>query len=170
MQSESARMNSSAEARFRIQTTNFSPRTIKVIALDPPSENVVKRLAECHWEHTTFLTASALADAPLSEERVSLDEWLSDLAGNPRNLTDEVDKADLVVMVATPGGRAHAASIIGEACSLKRVMTTGLVVGATSAPEDAVSKTLSQLRPWSLMIVIADPDDYIDNMLIALRA
>jgi hypothetical protein len=169
MLSESARMNSAAEARFRIQTTNLTSRAIKVIALDTPSENVVKRLAEGHWEHTTFLTASALADAPLSEERVSLDEWLSDLAGHPRDLADEVDKADLIIMVATPGGRAHAAPIIGDACSVKRVMTTGLVVGATSAPEDAVSKTLSQLRPWSLMVVIADPDDYIDDMLIALR-
>ena len=46
----------------------------------------------------------------------------------------------------------------------------GLVVDGTSAPEAALSKTLLQLRPWSLMVVIADPDDYIDNMLVALRA
>ena len=73
-------------------------------------------------------------------------------------------------MVATPGGHAEAASIIGEACSLKRVMTTALVVGATSASDDAVSKTLAQVRPWSLMVVMANPDDYIDDMLVALRA
>jgi len=75
-------------------------------------------------------------------------------------------------MVASPGGEAHAASTIGEACSAKRVMTTGLVVGANPASpvsEDAVSRTLSQLRPWSLMLVIADPDNYIDDMLTALR-
>jgi hypothetical protein len=33
-----------------------------------------------------------------------------------------------------------------------------------------LSKTLSQLRPWSLMLVIASSVDYIEDMLIALRA
>ena len=65
---------------------------------------------------------------------------------------DEVDTADLVVMVATPGGHAQAASIIGEACSLRRVMTTALVVGAKSASDEAVSRTLAHVRPWSLML------------------
>ena len=61
-------------------------------------------------------------------------------------------------------------SIVGEACSLRRVMTTALVVGAKSASDEAVSKTLAQVRPWSLMLVIANPDDYIDDMLVALQA
>ena len=163
-------MNSAAETRFRIQAASSYSRTVKVIALDTPSENVVKRLARGSWEHTTFLTAAALSAAPPVNSEFSVMAWLRDLEGRPRNLTDEVAAADLVVMVATPGGHAHAASIIGEACSLRRVMTTGIVVGGTSAPEAALSKTLLQLRPWSLMVVIADPDDYIDNMLVALRA
>ena len=170
MLSESARMNSAAEARFRIQAAGSYSRIIKVIALDTSSETVVRRLAGGDWEHTTFLTAAALSAVPPVNGEFSSMGWLSDLAGQPRNLTDEVDEADLVVMIATPGGRAHAAAIIGEACSQRRVMTTGLVVGVTSAPEAAMSKTLLQLRPWSLMIVIADRDDYIDNMLVALRA
>ena len=49
-------------------------------------------------------------------------------------------------------------------------MTTGFVVGAAAASQTAVSKTLAQLRPWSLMVVIADSDEYIDDMLTALRA
>ena len=55
--------------------------------------------------------------------------WLSDLAGRTKNLIEEIDSADLVVMVATAGENAEAASIIGEACSLKRVMTTALILG-----------------------------------------
>ena len=43
-------------------------------------------------------------------------------------------------------------------------------MGAKSAPDEAVSKTLAQVRPWSLMLVIASPDDYIDDMLVALQA
>ena len=164
MQSESARMSSRAEARFRIQDPNSRPRATKAIALDAASEAIVGRLAArapSYWQSATFLTAAAFPAAA------------RDFSGQPKELTKEAATADLVVMVASPGGEAHAASTIGEACSAKRVMTTGLVVGANpaSAPsEDAVSRTLAQLRPWSLMLVIADPDDYIDGMLTALRA
>lgn len=49
-------------------------------------------------------------------------------------------------------------------------MTTALVVGARSASDEAVSRTLTQVRPWSLMLAIASPDDYIDDMLVALQA
>jgi hypothetical protein len=100
----------------------------------------------------------------------SADDTLTDLAGQIRSVAAEVDAADLVVFVAGPGGHAQTASLIGEACSLRRVMTTGFVVDAASAPERALSKTLAQLRPWSLMIVIARNDDYLDDMMAALRA
>jgi hypothetical protein len=49
-------------------------------------------------------------------------------------------------------------------------MTTALIVGTASASDEAVSKTLAQVRPWSLMVVIADAPDYVDDMLDALRA
>ena len=170
MLSESARMNSAAEARFRIQGAISCSRTVKVIALDAPSESVVRRLAKGGWKRTTFLTTTALSTASPANTQFSVMAWLSDLTGKIRDLADELDAADLVVMVATPGGGAHGSSIIGEACSVRRVTTTGIVIGGTSAPEAAVSKTLAQLRPWSLMVVIADSEDYLDNMLIALRA
>lgn len=159
MPSESARMSSATEARYRIQAPNSKPRSIRVIALDAPSEAILGRLANGSWRQARFLTASA-----------NVDGRLSDLAGRRRDLMDEVATADLVVMVATPGGHAQAASIIGAACSRNRVTTTALVVGARSASDEAVSKTLAQVRPWSLMLVIASPDDYIDDMLVALQA
>lgn len=162
-------MSSAAEARFRIQAPNSRPRRIKVIALDPPSDPVVKHLAEQAWKHATFLTASSVADSRPGNH-LSVEGWLSDIAGQTKKLVDEVDTADLVVMVAAPGGHAHMASIIGEACSNKRVMTTALIVGGTAAADDALSHTLAQVRPWSLMVVIANADDYIEDMLSALRA
>jgi hypothetical protein len=158
MQTESARMNSSVEARFRIQDPNSRPRVIKVIALDAASEGVLRLVATHQWQNATFLSAADFPGTAL------------DFSGQPKDLTKEVDAADLVVMVAAPGGEAHAASVIGEACSARRVMTTCLVVGANRTSEEAVSKTLSQLRPWSLMLVVADPDEYIAGMLAALRA
>ena len=170
MQSESARMASAAEARFRIDAPNSKPRAIKIIALDRQSDRVVKRLAEGKWNQASFFTASAFAGAPKKGESFSMTGWLSDVAGRTTDLVNEVNGADLVVMVATAGENASAAAIIGEACSLKRVNTTGLIIGGANASDEALSKTLAQLRPWSLMLVIASADDYIEDMLAALRA
>lgn len=148
MLSESARMSSAAEAAFRIQAPNSKPRTIKIVALDAQSEDIVRRLAAASWNQATFFTAASFTTS----------------------LGDEVAAADLVVMVATPGGNAQAASAIGEACSVHRVMTTALIVGSLTASDEALSRTLAQLRPWSLMVVIANSDEYIEDMLAALRA
>ena len=168
MQSESARMSSAAEARYRIDAPNSQPRAVKVIALDQPSERVVKKLAKAQWSRATFFTATAFGGAPKAGE--SFAGWLSDLAGRTKNLVEEVDSADLVVMVAAAGEGAGAASIIGEACSLKRVTTTGLILGGADKSDEALSKTLSQLRPWALMLVIASAEEYVEDMLRALRA
>jgi len=169
MLSESARVTTAAEARFRIDAPNSKPRHVKVVALDRASEAVVKHLARLRWNHASFFTAPAFAGEPPGRG-FSMPGWLSDLAGRTKDLIDEVDGADLVVMVATAGENAQAAALIGEACSLKRVNTTGLILGAVSATDEMMSKTLSQLRPWSLMLVIAHGEDYIEDMLIALRA
>ncbi len=169
MLSESARISSAAEARFRIDAPNSKQRHVKVIALDRASEAVVKHLAQLDWNDATFFTASAFAGAPPGRD-FSVPGWLSDLAGRTKDLIDEIGGADLVVMVATAGENAQAAALIGEACSLKRVNTTGLILGGASATDEMLSRTLSQLRPWSLMLVIASREDYIEDMLHALRA
>ena len=148
MLTESARMSSATEARFRVQAPNSLPRIVKIVALDDAGEPVVRRLAAASWNQASFHSAAAFT----------------------RNTKEEVAGADLVVMVAGPGGRANTAADIGAACSARRVMTTALIVGASSATDDELAKTLAQLRPWSLMVVIANTDDYIQDMLTALRA
>ena len=170
MQSESARMSSAAEAKFRINAPNSQARAIKVIALDAPSERIVKELAASPWQRAAFLTASAFSGAPQKGERFSMGGWLNDLAGRTKNLVDEVETADLVVMVATAGENAAAASLIGEACSVKRVMTTALILGGAGASDETLSKMLSALRPHAMMLVISSADEYVKDMLTALRA
>jgi hypothetical protein len=145
--SESARASSASEQRFRIQAPNSLPRATTVIALDAASEPVLERLAAGAWTAATFLKA------PLSEEAIRR----------------HVDRSDQVIMLAAAGGGAEAAAAVGRACSRTRVMTTGLIVGAERAADRDVSKTLAQLRPWSLMVVIAGSDDYIADMMAALR-
>ena len=73
--------------------------------------------------------------------------WLNDLAGRTKDLVDEVNSADLVVMVASAGENAAAAAIIGEACSVKHVMTTALILGGAASSDETLSKMLAQLRP-----------------------
>jgi hypothetical protein len=182
MESESARMSSAAEAKFRIAAPNSQPRAVKVIALDTASERVVKELAAGPWQRATFLTATAISRAPRKGEPFSVDGWLNDLAGRTKNLVDEVENADLVVMVATAGENAAAAAIIGEACQAKHVMTTALILDSQPYPpllagedrvgvsDETLAKMLSQLRPHVMMLVISSADEYIKDMLTALRA
>jgi hypothetical protein len=169
MQSESARMSSAAEAKFRIDRPNSRARAVKVIALDAASEQVVKGLAGGPWQ-ATFLTASAFSGAPRRGEPFSMGGWLNDLAGRTKDLIDEVNSADLVVMVATAGESAAAAALIGEACNVKHVMTTALILGGASSSDETLSKMLAQLRPHAMMLVISSADEYIADMLTALRA
>ena len=148
MLTESARMSSATEARYRVQAPNSLPRTIKMVALDAVAEPVVRHVALTSWKHATFFSAATFL----------------------RDLQQEVASADLVIMVAGPGGAADAVTTIGSACSDRRVTTTALIVGANDASDEALSATLAQVRPWSLMVVISNTDDYIFDMLTALRA
>jgi hypothetical protein len=170
MTSESARMTTAEEARFRINYPNSKPRAVKVIALDQPSEAVVKRLAEGTWQGASFLTAFKFDGAPRGGDGWTMKAWLSDLAGRTKDLIDEVATADLVVMVASAGAGAEAAAVIAEACSVRKVMTTALIIDSEAKSNDELSKTLASLRPYASMLVIAHNDEYIEAMLAALRA
>jgi hypothetical protein len=96
--------------------------------------------------------------------------WLSDLAGRTKALVEEVNSADLIVMVSSAGTAAQAAAVIGEACAVRKVMTMALIIGSEQRSNDELSKTLASLRPFAQMVVIASGDEYIEEMLAALRA
>ena len=108
-------------------------------------------LARRRWNGAAFLTAA-------------------DLASDPARLREEIDTADVVVMVATAGGDPREVALIGEACSHGRVTTTGLIVCDDETSDEELSETLGRLRPWMLMLVVASSRDYIEDMLFALRA
>lgn len=170
MDSESARMSSAAETRFRVDYPNSKARVVKVVALDAPSEQVVKRVAQRAWQRATFFTSIKFEGAARGGESWSMQAWLGDLAGSTKALVEEVAGADLVVMVSTAGSSAQAAAVIGEACAARKVMTMALIIGSEQQSDDALSKTLATLRPYASMIVIANGDEYIEEMLSALRA
>jgi hypothetical protein len=155
--SESARMSSAAEARFRLQAPNSRPRAITVIGLDAGGGDAVRRLADGGWSHATFFT-------------VARPGQLTRLDGSTVGLDEHVRAADLVVMVTAAEGRSQVAAEIGRVCSDRRVNTTTLIVGAIDAPDELLSRTLAQVRPWSLMLVLAADEQYITDMMTALRA
>jgi hypothetical protein len=90
--------------------------------------------------------------------------------GRTKALVEEVATADLVVMVSSAGTCAQAAAVIGEACAVRKVMTMALIIGSEQRSNDELSKTLASLRPYAQMLVIASGDEYIEEMLAALRA
>ena len=157
MPSESARATSAAEARFRVQAPNSLPRVLKVIGLDTRGADALRTLAGGPWRDATFFTIGRPGE-------------LRRLDGSTADLEDEVRTADLVMMVTSADGRAQVAAEIGRVCSDRRVNTTTLIVGAFDASGDALSKTLAQVRPWSLMLVLAADEQYIADMMTALRA
>ena len=142
---------------------------IKVVALDAMSEPVVKRVAQQTWQRANFFT-SLKYDGTTAGEGWSMKAWLNDLAGRAKALVDEVASADLVVMVSSAGTRAEAASVIGEACAARKVMTMALIIGSDQKSDEELSKTLAALRPYASMLVIASGDEYIEEMLVVLRA
>jgi hypothetical protein len=170
MQTESARMSSAVEAKFRISSRHSSPRNIKIIALDPRSESILEHIAKEQWNCASFLTATAFSSSAGRHRDFSLQGWLSDLAGRARDLANEVESADSIIMVATAGEDAEAAALIGEVCGLKHVLSTAVIIGARACSDEMLSRTLSQLRPHVVMLVVSREDEYIREMLGALRA
>jgi hypothetical protein len=148
---ESARVTTAAEARFRIDKPNSRPRVVHVVALDQPSEAIVATLARGEWNRASFFT-------------------LREIAADAARFDEAIDPADLVVTVATAGEATPDVSAIGEACSRRRISTTGLILAEPDTSTEALSASLSALRPWMLMLVIASTVDYIEDMLRALRA
>jgi len=113
---------------------------------------------------------ASLTSADCSGDGWTMQAWLGDLAGRTKALVEEVATADLVVMVSSAGTCAQAAAVIGEACAVRKVMTMALIIGSEQHSNDELSKTLASLRPFAQMVVIASGDEYIEEMLAALRA
>jgi hypothetical protein len=113
---------------------------------------------------TDFRTAQAPTGRVV--RTISLDSATAQEIGT---LVGDVSDADLVVMIVGAGNDAHAAAIIGEACSARRVMTHTIIVRAALVSDAALSRTLAQVRPWSLMVVVLNDDDYVDDILKSFR-
>jgi hypothetical protein len=184
--SESARMTTAQEAAFRVQYPNSSPRAIKVIALDPEAGKLVSELSRKTWNRAVFFSSlsfptvaggslpvagdSPAGSRPPATGKENLQAWLKDVAGHARDLVAEIDSADIVVVVASPGSDADAASIIGSACRHRHKSMIGLILKSSGVSDEALSRTLLGMRPLATMLVVASGTEYVEEMLAALRA
>ena len=169
--SESVRMTTAREAAFRVQYPNSQPRLIKVIALDREASLVVAELSRRPWNRAVFfssLSFPAAAGPVGTKDRMQA--WLSDVAGHASDLVAEIDSADIVVVLASPGTDAQAATIIGEACRMRHKSMIGLILQTAGVSDEALSRTLLGMRPLATMLVVASGSDYIEEMLHAMRA
>jgi hypothetical protein len=151
MRTESARMASAREAAFRVPYSNSRPRTARLVALDRASEAFVAHLVRDRPGRIAL---------PLTE--------VADPVASARGLLATLEATDLVVMISTEGEDSPAASVIAEACRLRRVPVTVFVL---DTPERAgeLPDRLGHLRPYASMLVRARGLDYVEDMLTALR-
>lgn len=171
MQSESARVTTAHEAKYRVQYPNSKRRAVKVIALDAASADVIDELAKKDWNGATFFRApSFTSKAEPGQTDAGMTAWLNDLAGRALDLVSEVATADFVVVVSAAGEDARAVSVIADACNVHHKTLVALVVPHAGASDADISASMAHLRPFSRMLVIAHDTDYITAMLTALRA
>ena len=79
-------------------------------------------------------------------------------------------KEDYVLGVLQEGGLLTRKQIEGARSRLNgEPGVLDVLIDDGSLSEVDVSRTLAQLRPWSLMVVMANTDEYIGDMMVALR-
>ncbi|HWO70091.1 MAG TPA: 3-methyl-2-oxobutanoate hydroxymethyltransferase [Actinomycetota bacterium] len=158
-----ARAATAEEARFRIQDPNSTARASRVVALDPGAEAIMDGLTGHRWQGARFLVYEAAAP---EEDGAGPDAILRTSGGAATRLSDELEGADVAVMIATTDRGAEAASVIGRAAFRRRIMTAGLVVGGG----EEVRAAVNALRPYAAVLVVSADPHYVADVLRALRA
>ena len=147
-----------AEASYRITAPEFARRSSRVIALDGESAGIVRELGGRSWGGGHFLVfESAVPDDALLRHAGT---------GGTALLSEELDGgADTIVMVASAGANAEAASVIGDAAAARGIMTAGLVLPG----DDPVNEVVSALRPNAMVLVVLRNVADVPEILSALR-
>lgn len=170
MISESARVTTAAEAAFRVQAPNSAPRATLVVALDRESLGVVEALGARQWVGAVFF-APSFFEAEEGMAGGDVRRWFSSVVGRASDFVQEVDASNQAVMVATSGGDAQLASVVGDACAATGTKSCALVLhDPTRRMPEALSATLRQVRPHVSMLSVVSDVGYAEAILDALRA
>jgi hypothetical protein len=159
-----ARAATAAEARFRIDAPIAPSRATRVVALDEGAARVVRRVAEQRWSGARFFTCAPPASR--EDEAGVADVILRSTDGSSSRLSEELTGADVAVMVATANDGAAVASAIGDACTLRGIMTAGLVL----ADGHDTAAAVAALRPHARVLMVTHDEQDVSEVLTALRA
>jgi hypothetical protein len=163
--SSCALATTAAEARFRISRPDTSTRDARVIAVDEHAAVLVRAAAAARtWRGGHFLVFDRVASG-IGNDDGPADAVLRTPDGAVTLLSAELAGADLVVMVATAAARPEAASVIGDACAERMIMSAGLV----AAGEGLAGPVVSALRPNAMVLVVLDSGRDVTEILTALR-
>jgi ClpP class serine protease len=154
LQNSCALATTAGEARFRIDVPIEPSRATRIVALDEDSAEVVRRVSEQDWHHARFYTTD--------EEGLAL----TTTDGEHARLIDELDGVDATVMVAAGDQGAEAAATIGAACTVRGIMTAGLVL----TTGESVSAALTALRPHARVLMVPAEEEDLTELLRAIRA
>jgi hypothetical protein len=158
-----ARAATAAEARFRIDVPIAPARSTRVVALDDAALAVVRQAAAQQWSGgARFLSATAAVAEPAA------DVVLTSVDGGESWLSAELEGADVAVMVATSNEGAAAASSIGNACTLRGIMTAGLILA--TAQGAGADQAVAALRPHARVLLVTQDAVDVVEVLTALRA
>lgn len=161
--SNSARATSRSESKYRIDYPLVPTRGARVIALDEGAEKIIRKTAQSDWKTAHFFT---IETAPGNSEYIddSVNVNLRSLDGRQVPLQDELNGVDVVIMIATRDSGSSAASIIAAACTVRGIMTAGIIIS-----NDATS-TVAALRPHARILLISASDTDLETLLTAIRA
>ncbi len=157
MLSQSVRHAGLWESSFRVQSPNSAARNILVVALEATSARLGLRLDEHPWRRTQFVNFEP--------------HNMSNAAGaeNWRAALDRTD-LDLVVIVGSIGQNLSAVAAIGEACVLKDVKVSGVLVADSEAEPGLISAGLRMMRPWTHTLAVISDGACLADLLHALGA
>lgn len=174
-----------AEARFRIDYPDTQHRAARVIALDERAAELVRRLAAAHWRGGHFLVFEAVVPADGADGKGNgaapdpmagaagaadaADAVLRAADGTAVLLSSELGDADSAVMIATAEASASAASVIGDACAARRIMSAGLVIADGAPGGGDVDDVVAALRPNAMVLVVLQDHRDVPEILSALR-
>lgn len=151
-----ARAATSVEARYRVDVPIAPSRGARVIALDEGAAAVAARVAGQEWSSARFLVCEEGGDVPR----------LRGIGGAEADVAEQLDGADVVVMIATQDSGAACAHAIGKACWERGIMTAGIVLGDGTQAEQAVAA----LRPHARVLLPSGDESDVAELLVALRA
>lgn len=162
--SSCARATTAAEMRYRIDRPIPGRSGARIVALDEGAERIIERISRRPWGHARFLS---LAEPVLDVgDRGSESVGLRDTDGEISSLLTELADADVVVMVATTEADGAAATIIGAACTVRAIMTAGLVIG----DQGRIGGVVAALRPHARVLMVTGDEQDVIDLLAALRA